>query len=466
MLEYGTGAKRLVSTDPWTGLPVGSCSVAAAAEVEEALTCADRRLKAPLPLTERVRLLGAIADSVEDESNRLIDLLVRETGKPVTLAKGEVERMAITFRIASDYADMLERIEVDVLDDRRSEHSQASYQRFPVGAVFGFVPYNWPYNLAAHKIAPAILCGCPLILKASPLAPICTFVLEDLIRSAGVPEGFLKVLHLEDEDAQTLLQDERIKMLSFTGSPRVGWMLRDLVPRKRAALELGGAAPVIVERDADIGIAARKASLSGYGYAGQVCISAQNLYVHESVYARFKDSMIEATENTVSGDPKNPDTICGPLIGEEAVRSVRSFIESGLRDGGDVIASGSVLDHPLLLAPTLLEGMSADSRVVCEEVFGPVLTLQKFSDLESLLSSLNAGKYRLQASVFTRSKETCERVFRRLDFGGVVWNDSPSVRFDAMPYGGEGDSGLGREGIEFAVDEMTKLRALVAPIGT
>jgi acyl-CoA reductase-like NAD-dependent aldehyde dehydrogenase len=462
MLEFGEGSPRLESFDPWNGEKLGSAACTSDEQVHTALDAAWNRWLEPSNIQERCATVANAAEAIERNFDALVELLIRETGKPVTFAKGEVRRMAHTFRLASRLGSAQEFQPLDVTYDERAAGYSVGFRRFPVGPIAGFVPYNWPFNLAAHKIAPAFVAGCPIVLKASPLAPLCTFFLAQLLHEAGIREPWLKVVHLSNEQAQRLVQDPRIQMLSFTGSAKVGWMLKTSVPKKKTVLELGGNAPVIICPDADVEHAVSKAVTSGYGYAGQVCISAQNVFAHTSIYDDVRTKLIEATLHCPTGDPREASTVCGPLIDRQTAQKVRQTIESAVASGAKVIAKVEGVFPDTLVEPSLIEGADAESEIVCEEVFGPVLTLNRYESLDDLCGFLNAGRYRLQASVFTNDNSIAETVFSSLRFGGIVHNDSPSVRFDSMPYGGEGDSGFGREGVQFALEEMCELRALIS----
>ncbi len=462
MLDFAEGRPRLESFDPWNGEKLGSVSCTSDEHLNLALDAAWNRWLEPSNIQERCAIAANAAEMIERNFEALVELLIRETGKPVTFAKGEVRRMVHTFRLASRLGSAQTFQSLDVSYDERAAAYSVGYSRFPVGPIAGFVPYNWPFNLAAHKIAPAYVAGCPVVLKASPLAPLCTFFLAQLLHEAGIEERWLKVVHLSNEQAQRWVQDPRIQMLSFTGSAKVGWMLKTSVPKKKTVLELGGNAPVIICPDADVLHAVSKCVTSGYGYAGQVCISAQNVFAHASIYDDVRSKLIEATQNRPTGDPREPSTVCGPLIDRQTAQKVRQKIESAVASGAKVIAKAEGTFPETVVEPTLIEGADLESEIVCEEVFGPVLTLHPYESLNDLCGFLNDGKYRLQASVFTNDKSAATEVFSSLRYGGIVHNDSPSVRFDSMPYGGEGDSGFGREGVEFALEEMCELRAWIS----
>ncbi|HWP31112.1 MAG TPA: aldehyde dehydrogenase family protein [Fimbriimonadales bacterium] len=469
MIEFGSlicgkeeiSGSWLDSYDPWTGEKLGRVAEATPEQIESALAIAEEAWENPPPLEERKAVVAQMAELVNEHRSWLVDLLIQETGKPKQFAIGEVERLERTFRLSTEITDELRDRPLDLSYDPRGEQFAGLWNRFPVGPILAFVPYNWPYNLAAHKLAPAMIAGCPILLKVSPLAPLCSFALGKLLIEAGAPKGFIAVMHISNENAQNALKHERIKMLSFTGSPRVGWMLKELAQKKKVLLELGGNAPVIVEADANLDLAAQRSAYSGYGYAGQVCISAQNVFVHRDVYNEFREKLIRYTEETVTGDPRKEDCVCGPLISEEAAKTIQEKIESAVKRGAKIIAQAKAEKHPRLLPPTLVENPPPDEPVFCEEIFGPVLTLNSYVELDSLIETLNRGRYRLQASLFTSNDSTADKAYRTLRYGALVCNESPSLRFDSMPYGGEGESGFGREGVRFALEEMTSPRTFL-----
>lgn len=450
--------------DPWTGDAIGSVGVATWEQCDEACAAAVNSLRNPISIEERAAIALRVAEAVREQRQSLVELLVKEIGKPVAFARGEVERCERTFRLASEAADTLRVHDSDLSYDPRGQNYKGTWKRFPVGVVLGFVPYNWPINLAAHKLAPAILAGCPVIMKLSPLAPLSTLALCKIVVDCGAPKESISAVHLSNELAQRLLLDPRVRMLSFTGSPAVGWMLKEMVPKKRVILELGGNAPAIVHEDADLEWAANQIAMSGYGYAGQVCISAQNVFAHESVYEQVRERLCQGTEACPTGDPRDEGVVCGPLIDDRSAAKVQGAIYAAETRGGTIAAQARVEKRARLVPPTLVEPGSSEDEIVCEEIFGPVLTLQSYSDIGRLIERLNGGRYRLQASIFTKSPSVAQAAYEFMSYGGVILNDAPTVRFDSMPYGGEGESGFGREGVRFAIEEMTTPRSFVRRI--
>ena len=450
-------AKAVVRA-PWNGSVVG---VAAEGGVEELRGCVEAAHEAFAlwrfsPRHERQTLLRRIAGLVRDRSEELALLLCREVGKPISLARGEVARMAVTFDLAADLLATwgLEARPADL--DPRGEGARILVDRVPRGVVLGIVPYNWPFNLAAHKLAPALATGNTVVLKASPLAALCAMELGRLIHEAGCPPGAVNVWNGETAAADRVLDDPRIAMLSFTGSERVGWELKKRLWDRPVTLELGGDARAIVMPDADLGRAARLIALGGYGYAGQVCISVQHVLAHESVYESFRERLARETTACPTGDPEDEATVCGPLISLEAAERARRMVAES---GATVVAGGG--GEGAVVRPTLVEKVPERCALATEEAFAPVLTLAPFSTLEEAAARVNASRFGIHAGVFTRDLAVAERAFRLLDVGGVVINDSPSLRFDAMPYGGVRRSGFGREGVAEAMAEMTTPKTMV-----
>lgn len=444
--------------------PYGGAVVGTAAEggLSEIRACVDAAHEAfgswrRSPRHERQALLRRVAALVRERSDELVDLLTREVGKPVTWSRGEVARLALTFDLAADLMSTYGHEAAPADIDPRGVGMRTVVQRFPVGVVFCIVPYNWPYNLTAHKIAPALATGNTVVVKPSPLAPLSTLTLVRLIHEAGCPPGVINAWNGPAPLVQKVLQeDKRIAMLSFTGSAAVGWKLKGLLPDRRVALELGGDATAIVCEDADLEWAIPRIAAGGYGYAGQVCISVQHVLVQRSRYEEAKRGLIQATEECPTGDPEDEKTVCGPLISAEAADRVQRTVRES---GGRVLAGGRREGN--VVWPTLLEDVPQAAALSCEEIFGPVLTLAPFDDLEEAIAKVNGSKYGIHAGVFTFDTRTAERAFVGLEVGGVVINDYPTLRFDHLPYGGVRQSGFGREGVRYAMDEMTEPRALM-----
>lgn len=446
---------------PYDDHVVGHTVVAGIAEAESAIEAAVSALQSWRFSTvdERQSLLQTIAADVRANRKALADLLVEEIGKPIVWAEGEVARLALTFDLAAKELNTWDRRALPLDFDARGEDYRCFVQRFPVGPVLAIVPYNWPYNLAAHKIAPALAVGCSVILKASPLAPLSTLTLAKLIHEAGCPPGVLNSLNCDAATSERLATDSRIPAVSFTGSVSVGWHLKELLPEKKVTLELGGDASAIICNTADVDRAVDRLVASAYGYAGQVCISAQHALVEESVYEPLRSKLIELSEACPFGDPALRETVCGPLISSAAADRVMDWIAEAEASGARVIAGGNRIGN--IIEPTLLESVPPTVRLGCEEVFGPVLTLEPVQSLDAAIARVNASRYGIHASLFTKNRDDVERAFESLEVGGLIVNDFPTLRFDNMPYGGVKRSGFGREGVRSAMLEFSEPKVLL-----
>lgn len=450
-----------VIRNPFDGTVVGTAAEGGWSEANAAIAAATDAFARwrNSSATERSDLLKMIAMAVRDRHDELADLLVDEIGKPRAWARGEVERLAITFELAAAETIEWKKHRLDFGFDSRGKDYSGSFKRFPVGPILCIVPYNWPFNLTAHKIAPALATGNTIVLKPSPLALLSTMTLVRIIHECGCPHGVLNCVHVPPVLAEKMALDSRIRMISFTGSPKVGWHLKQHCWDKKVLLELGGNASAIVMPDADLEWTASRCALSAYGYAGQVCISAQHCLVHASVYEEFRERLIDATKSCPTGNPKLESTVCGPLINSQAVDRVVSWVDEAEGAGAEVLVRGTREGN--VLGPTLVENVPSDVLLGCEEVFGPVLTLSAFDEIEEAITKVNTSQYGIHASLFTQDQSIIDQVFAELEVGGVIVNEFPTLRFDNMPYGGVKKSGFGREGVRFAMDEMTEPKAIV-----
>lgn len=407
------------------------------------------------PRHERQALLRRIASLVRERQDELVELLTREVGKPITWSRAEVTRLAITFEDAADLLATFGHTALPVDLDPRGVGHRATVERFPRGVIFCIVPYNWPFNLAAHKIAPALATGNTVVLKVSPLAPLSTLALARLIHEAGCPAGVVNAWNGPAPVAQKVLtEDKRIRMLSFTGSGAVGWKLKSLLPDRMVTLELGGDAFSIVHDDADLDWAVTRNVTGAFGYAGQICISVQHILVHASLYPAFLDRFVEATRKCPTGAPMDPATICGPLISDEAANRVVNLIA-----GHEIAVGGRRTGR--VVEPTILVNVPADSRLFQEEAFGPVVTVSPYEELGEAVATVNRSPFGIQAGLFTHDLRVMEQAYREIETGGLIVGDTPSLRFDNLPYGGVKQSGFGREGVAEAMTEMTEPKALV-----
>ncbi len=448
-------AKDVIKS-PWNGNVVGVAAEGGQQELRGCIEAAHAAFQTWRfsPRHQRQTLLRKVASLVRDRKDELALLLCREVGKPITIARAEVARLAVTFDLAADQLATwgLEARPADL--DSRGNTARITVERVPLGVILGIVPYNWPFNLAAQKVAPALATGNTIVLKASPLAPLCTMELGRILHEAGAPPGTINIWNGPTEDIDKLLDDSRIAMLSFTGSEKVGWALKKRLWDRPVLLELGGDAHAIVMADADLPRAANLIAKSGYGYAGQVCISTQHVLVEATVYDEFRTLLIAETNACPIGDPELESTVCGPLISEAAADKARGLVE-----GLNVIAGGG--GEGTLMRPTLVEDVPPTAPLATEEAFAPILTLRSVANLEEAAQRGNASRFGIHAAVFTENLITADQAYRLLNVGGVIINDSPSLRFDIMPYGGVRRSGLGREGVREAMDEMTVPKTLV-----
>ena len=412
-----------------------------------------------LPAFERQRVLRRISAAIAERKEEFSRTLAQEAGKPIKGARIEVERAIFTFNVAAEEST---RIYGEYLPLDWQEFTAGRWgivRRFPLGPTAGITPFNFPINLVAHKVAPAIAAGCPMILKPAPQTPLCSLLLAECVQQAGWPDGGLNVLPLSNEDAGLLVTDDRIKLISFTGSVPVGWDIKRRAGKKKVVLELGGNAAVIVHSDADLSYAADRCLTGGFAYAGQTCISVQRILVEHSVYGKFADLLIEGVKKLKVGDPLDDSTDVGPLIRESDAIRTSTWIEDAVRAGARLLCGGS--RNGLIVEPTVLTGTKPDMKVNSQEVFGPVVTVEPYKDFDQALRMVNNSAYGMQAGIFTRDAKLLFQAYDELEVGGVIAGDVPSFRIDHMPYGGVKDSGLGREGLRYAIEEMTEPKLLV-----
>jgi acyl-CoA reductase-like NAD-dependent aldehyde dehydrogenase len=412
-----------------------------------------------LPAFERQRVLRRISAAIGERKEEFARTLAQEAGKPIKGARIEVERAIFTFNVAAEESI---RIYGEYLPLDWQEFTAGRWgivRRFPLGPVAGITPFNFPINLVAHKVAPAIAAGCSMVLKPAPQTPLCALLLAECVQQAGWPDGGLNVIPLSNEDAGLLVTDDRLKLITFTGSVPVGWDIKRRAGKKKVVLELGGNAAVIVHNDADLPYAVERCITGGFGYAGQTCISVQRIFVEHSVYGRFTDLFVEGAKRLKTGDPLDDSIDVGPVIREsDAVRTV-SWIEEAVRAGARVLCGGNRTN--LIVEPTVLTGTKPDMKVNCQEIFGPVVTIEPYKNFDDALRMVNNSSFGLQAGVFTHDAKLLFQAYEELEVGGMIAGDVPSFRIDHMPYGGVKDSGLGREGLRYAIEDMTEPKLLV-----
>ncbi|MET8171180.1 aldehyde dehydrogenase family protein [Streptomyces clavifer] len=461
-----TGEDSFDVSNPWDGRLVGTVGVPTDAQVEEAVAAAYavREEFAATPAHVRAAALDHVVRRLTERTEEIAQLISAENGKPVKWARGEVGRAVSVFRFASEEARRFNGGDAQRLDtDAGGTGRLALTRRFPRGPVLGIAPFNFPLNLSAHKVAPAIAVGAPIILKPAPATPLSALVLGELLAETDLPAGSWSVLTVPNDRMPALVKDERLPVISFTGSGPVGYSIMESVPRKHCTLELGGNGAAVVladwasEEDLDLA-ATRIATFSNY-QGGQSCISVQRVIADASVYDRLVPKIVAAVEALVTGDPSDAATDVGPLVDENAARRVESWVDEAVAAGARLLTGGR--RDGATYAPTVLTDLPADTRIACEEVFGPVLSVQRTEGEAEAFAAVNASPYGLQAGVFTHDLQTAFRAHRALEVGGVVIGDVPSYRADQMPYGGAKQSGVGREGVRYAMDDYTYERVMV-----
>jgi len=460
--EWRDGADTLEVRSPYDGRAVASVARGGPAELELAAEVAERTAEtmARLLPAQRGRILERACSLVQERRQELAQAISEEAGKPLTLALVEADRCADTLAEAAHVARHPEIVAQDLSGYASAPDRLALVRRVPIGPVLAITPFNFPLNLVAHKLAPAVAAGCPVVLKPASQTPGPALMLAAILEEAGLPRGALSVVPSRGADAQALAEDSRFKLLTFTGSMEVGWRLKQLAWRKRVALELGGNAAVVVEPDAgDLEAVARRIAGAAFGYAGQSCISVQRVLVHETIHGPLREALIEATREVPWGDPSDEAVICGPLVDEANADRVDEWIRQGCAAGGRLLAGGE--RHGTVITPTLLEEVPDDQPVVADEVFGPVAVLFTHEDFAQALHMVNDSSYGLQAGIFTSDSSKVQTAWETLEVGGVMHNDVPTWRSDPMPYGGVKSSGTGREGPVYTYREMTEERLLV-----
>lgn len=455
----------LTVRNPFTGDVVAGVAMGGEEDVAAAVDSALRHLP-PAPSGERAQVLDRAARLVAERSETFARTICLEAGKPMKQARAEAARCVDTLTFAAVEARKLAGEMVPMEASAAGAGKVAMILREPIGVVGAISPFNFPLNLVAHKLAPAIAAGCPVVLKPASSTPLSALLLARTLQDAGLPDGALSVVIGGGGSVGNAIVDHPdVPMISFTGSPPVGWGIRQRQPRKEVALELGNSTPVIVEADADLELAARKLAVSGYTHAGQSCISVQRVYVQRDAMARFRDLFVAAVEALVVGDPMDDRTDVGPVIDEGNRDRIAEWIDEARRGGAEVLTGGTVVDG--LLRPTVLEDIDPAMKVSCEEIFGPVVGLAAYDTIDQGIELANSSPFGLQAGIFTARTDAAMAWARRLHFGGVLINETPTFRADQMPYGGVKDSGNTREGPRFAVQSMTepKLIVLQLPAG-
>ncbi len=459
--------KRVKTTDileihsPYDDTLVGAVHRAGEKHLDKAISSAVKAFKVSsrLPAYQRAQILERIRDGIVKRYDEIVEICSLECGKPVTFTRIEVDRAISTFDLASKYTLTIEGeiLPTDVI--KYGTGRITLVKRFPIGAIAAITPFNWPLNLLAHKVAPAFAVGNTVVLRPASQTPLTAHILGEIVTGAGYPDGGLNIVPSPVSVAEKLITDERIKMVSFTGSPEVGWSIKDKAGKKKVSLELGGNAAAVIDADADLDFCTERLAIGGFHYAGQNCISVQRIFAHKKIFNSFKMRLLDVTREKIKwGDPMREDTVVGPVINSAEADRIMQWINEAV-DGGAKVLCGAKR-HGNVIEPTILTNTKPRMKVNYLEVFGPVMTLEPFSDFERVLERVNDSRYGLQAGVFTRDIEKAFLAYRTLEVGGVIINDFPTFRVDNLPYGGMKDSGFGREGVKYAMEEMTELKHL------
>ena len=448
-------------TDKYSGEVATRVAMADAATIDKAIDAADKAAAAMAKLApyERQAILYHCVKRFEERYDELALALCIEAGKPIKDARGEVGRLIDTFRVAAEEAVRIDGEMPNLEISARAKGYRGMVKRVPIGPCSFISPFNFPLNLAAHKVAPAIAAGCPFVLKPASRTPIGAIIIGEVLAETDLPKGAFSILPCHREGADLFTTDERFKLLSFTGSPDVGWDLKARAGKKPVILELGGNAAVIVDEDADLNDAVERIVFGAFYQSGQSCIGVQRILIHDAIYDELKARLVEKTAALKMGDPKDEDTFIGPVISEGEAKRLENWINEAVDAGATLLVGGK--RNGAMLEATLLENAPKGTNIVEEEAFGPVAVISRFSDFDDALNTVNESKFGLQAGIFTRDLYKAQKAWDELEVGGVVIGDVPSWRVDNMPYGGVKDSGLGREGIRWAINDMTEERLLV-----
>jgi glyceraldehyde-3-phosphate dehydrogenase (NADP+) len=458
--EWRASGKKRPVVNPFEGRTVGEVFQASPADIDDSIAAADSAFERTRKLSsfERSAILAEISGEVQRRKEEFAQLITSETGKPILFSRLEVDRCIFTFQVASEEAKRIEGSILPLDLVANAGNRTALVRRFPLGPVSAITPFNFPLNLVAHKLGPAIAAGNSVVLKPSSNAPMVSLKLAEIIERTTYPKSGINVVPCASGEANQLITDERLKLVTFTGSPGVGWGLKAKAGKKRVVLELGGNAGVIVDRSANLEYALQKLVVASYGNAGQSCIAVQRIFVHRDVVEPFLERFLKMTKGVAVGDPSDERTIVGPMITEDAARKVEGWIKEAVNAGAKVLCGGA--RRGAMLQPTILVDVKPDMNVCCQEVFAPVVTVEQFSEFSDAVHRVNLSSYGLQAGVFTNDLKNVFLAYQELEVGGVIVNDSSAYRLDHMPYGGVKDSGFGREGLRYAIEEMTEMKLL------
>ncbi len=460
-----TSLREMDVINPYDGSVVGRVPEFSEQDVRDAISRAAQAAPVMAALTayQRGAILNKAAQIIAGQADELGRLMAMENAKPMKYARAEALRAVDTFNFAADEARRLhgETIPLDAAPGGAGK--MGYYVRVPVGIIAAITPFNFALNLVAHKVAPAIAAGCPIVMKPAPATPLTALRLVEILREAGLPEGGLEVVTGGVDVGTWLTTDPRVAMISFTGSPPVAHQITKVAGLRRVVLELGGNAATIIDEDANIDHAVNRTVMGSFSYSGQVCISVQRIYVHRKRYDEFKQKFIAATEKLVMGDPLSDKTDIGPVLNNAAAERIEKWVNEAVQQGAKLVMGGT--REGRMMKPTVLEHVTNDMQVMCAEVFGPVVNLIPVDSFEDALTAADDSSFGLQAGVYTHDLNKAMLAVQKLNVGGVIINDVPTLRIDNMPYGGNRDSGVGREGPRFAIEEMTTLRAVIINMG-
>ena len=454
--------EKLVIKNPYNDEPVGVIHRAQENDVNKAIESAHNAFQKMKHLSshERAQILHNIVNGLKKRTDDIIETMVKESGKPIKFAEGEFHRALNTFTLSAEESTRItgELLPLDVTNI--SKNRIGIIKRFPLGVIVGITPFNFPLNLVAHKVGPCIASGNTMILRPSSQTPITALKLGEICMEAGLSPGALNVIPCSTTLVEKLLTDDRVKKVSFTGSAEIGWSIKEKAHKKKVTLELGGNAAVIVDKDADIEFAARRTAIGGFAYAGQVCIAVQRIYVHKDIYDHFYKAFEKVVKNEiVTGDPMKEETVVGPVIDDVAAERIMEWVNEAKQNGAKALIDGK--RNGRMIEPIVLTDVSPSMKVSCKEIFGPVVTIESYEHFSDAIARVNNSVYGLQCGVFTKNLDYVLKAFNEIEVGGVIINDYPTFRVDNMPYGGVKESGFGREGVRYAIEEMTELKLLV-----
>lgn len=459
--EWREAAESLAVKNSYTNERIAEVFSADENGLEEAISNAEIGAKEMRLLArfEIAKGLRRIAEQIENRKREFAETIALESGKPINTAFAEVERGISTFNLAAGEAERFvgEVVPVDTISTGKGK--TAFTKRIPRGVIYGITPFNFPLNLVGHKVAPALAAGNSIIIKPSPRTPLTALLLGEVFMESGLPASALQIVPMDTKYIDAVYRDERIKMISFTGSAEVGWQIKSKANKKFVTLELGGNAPVIVDESADFAWSVERTAFGAFSYAGQVCISVQRVFIHEKIFDNWTEKFIEKARNLKKGNPLNETTELSVMITEEAAQKAQSWVTEAAENGAKILC-GNTREGAMLDA-TVVTKTNPEMRVVAEEIFAPVAVVEKFSEFEEAVSLANHSKYGLQAGVFTNDLRNMNFASENLEFGGIIINDVPTFRVDNMPYGGVKDSGFGREGVRYAMEEMSEIRLIV-----